>query len=355
MAATKRLLSQGGVGLLLNTHIRGKLEGGWEPIQQQGKAAEHKLERVASWRQLQGYSQQLHLMGRYCQPPLSLASFHLPQDFHIRPVASNEQRGTVALHSTSTSASYFVNKVSKERIRILPDSPVLAPLLVIMLDQGGPGMAGVSYMNFKLNMMVFGKYDKIHRLIRDLKGAENGCCGKIFTKTKLWSAYLYSLNKRPFGSGANATEKSCLMNVFANTVFIDSPVFLKHLSAIARAWKMPSDTPLERQAILTKVLDMGSFRKHLSHPKLANWFAWNDSADQQMKEFFAAKMVYESQLFDSISPAAWLDCVTFVCPSCLLHIVGGGVRKLDNTNPAGHHYYYCCMFCFIVLCKNGQG
>ena len=49
---------------------------------------------------------------------------------------------------------------------------------------------------FFMHLMVFIIFDKIHRLIRDLKKAENGCCQKIWTKSKLWSAYLLVVHKQ---------------------------------------------------------------------------------------------------------------------------------------------------------------
>ena len=77
---------------------------------------------------------------------------------------------------------------------------------------------------------------------------------------------------------------------------ISSPRFLKYLPKIARQWKMPYGTVSDKQAIFDRVLEMDSFTKHLGHPKVANWFAWNRSAYEQMPEFNAAKMVKESQL-----------------------------------------------------------
>ena len=144
--------------------------------------------------------------------------------------------------------------------------------------------------------MVMAVFDKIHRLIRDVKNAEGQCCKKIFTKTKLWSAYLFSLNKRPFGSGANATAKMRWMEIFTETQTIDSATFVKYLPDMARAWDMPYSTTNEKQAIYDKVVHLASFNKHLSHPKLANWFSWNKCAHEQLPEFVATKMVFESQL-----------------------------------------------------------
>ena len=70
--------------------------------------------------------------------------------------------------------------------------------LVLGLDEGSIGTAGVAAAAFLQKKTVWARFDKIHRLIRDLKLAENGCCNKVFAMSKLWSAYLYGLNNRPF-------------------------------------------------------------------------------------------------------------------------------------------------------------
>ena len=100
-----------------------------------------------------------------------------------------------------------VNTETGAKKRVLPICPAPVPLLVLQLDQGQIGCAGVAFAMYHLKLMVYARFDKIHRLIRDLKLAENGCCKKIFTKTKLQYAYLASVNKRPFGTSAFAMEK----------------------------------------------------------------------------------------------------------------------------------------------------
>ena len=57
---------------------------------------------------------------------------------------------------------------------------------------------------------------------------------QFLVKTKLWSAYLYSLNKRPFGSGAHGTAKTRMLEVFMQTVTISSAIFIKYLPRLAR-------------------------------------------------------------------------------------------------------------------------
>lgn len=265
-------------------------------------AARQKLERVASFRQLQGYSNQLRVMTRYLNPPVTLISFKLPAGFHIRSVSASEGRKTV--RGAHQDVSYIVNKVTKVRTAVLPPAPIKVRLLVVQLDQGSIGCGGAAFVIFFLHMIVLAKFDKIHRLIRDLKGSENGCCRKIFTKTKLWSAYLYSLSKRPFGTGQNATLKQRWIEVFEVQCDIHSAVFRKYLPKIGKAWNMPYGTVTEKQAVFDAVLEMDGFRAHGSHPKLANWFAWNKSANEQMPEFHAGKMVMESQLIGETDPVA---------------------------------------------------
>ena len=253
-------------------------------------AARQKLERVASYRQLQRYSNQLRVMSRYSRPRVTLASFKLSDNFHVRPVTAQEGRKTE--RGEHQDISYIVNKETGVRTAILPAVRIAEPLLVLGLDQGSPGMAGGAFMMFYLHLMVFCKFDWIHRLIRDIKGAENGCCKKIFTKTKLWSSYLFSLRKRPFGSGANATMMERLKDLFELQCDINSPVFKKYLPKLAKAWKMPYSTDSEKQSIFDRVLDVEAFRKHGSHPKLANWFAWNQASHDQTPDSYAVKMVF---------------------------------------------------------------
>ena len=292
-------------------------------------AASHKLERVASYRQLQGYSNQLRVLSSCSLPSVTLASFALPQSFMVRPVEENEGRKTV--QEEDQNVSFIVDKDTGVRTPILPPQPIRVRLLTLELDQGSIGCAGAAFVMFHLKLMVMARFDKIHRLIRDVKAAENNCCRKIFTKAKLWSAYLFSINKRPFGKGGNATQKHRWMELFEEQCNISSPVFLKYLPKIARAWNMPYGTREEKAAIFNRVLEMPSFNEHLSHPKLANWFSWNKSAHQQLPEFHAGKMVYESQLLQDTDPD---DCGSFeigvgVDPHHELQAIlrnGGGLR-----------------------------
>jgi hypothetical protein len=197
-------------------------------------AARRRLERVAAWRQMQGYSNQLRCVTRHSNPPVTMASFPMPDNATVRPVNAGERR--CVERGRHQDVAYIVDQAGV-RHAVLPPAPIKIPLLVLGLDQGGVGSAGCAFMPFALNYNVYSRFDKIHRLIRDLKGAEGNCCKEIFTKSKLWSAYLWSINKRPFGSGTNATQKELWMTLFARRCDITSEVFLKYLPKIAKGWK----------------------------------------------------------------------------------------------------------------------
>ena len=91
------------------------------------------------------------------------------------------------------------------------------------------------------------------------------------------------------------------MEHFAQNYDAQSIVFLKHLPKLSENWGMPCDTPQERDLIFQRVLESPSFNRHMSHPKLSNWFAWNKCVDDQLGEFYAGRMVYESQLAHEVS------------------------------------------------------
>ena len=82
-------------------------------------AARHKLERVAAWRQIQGYSNQLRaLTSKYSRPPVTIEYFKLPETFHKRAVRADE--GRVTQRGPLQDVSYIRNRSTGELTPILP-------------------------------------------------------------------------------------------------------------------------------------------------------------------------------------------------------------------------------------------
>ena len=107
-------------------------------------AAEMKLERIATYRQLQGYSAQLH---RTSGGALCIDDFKIPEGAVVRPTTLNERR----------EGNTLVDNDSGERKEVLPSAITRCMLLILMLDMGSIGTAGVAHGAFKLHRTILGQ------------------------------------------------------------------------------------------------------------------------------------------------------------------------------------------------------
>ena len=261
-------------------------------------AADRKLERVSTYRQMQGLSNQIwHLTSGQ----LTIDDFMLPPDSQVRALEPDEERWYTM--RDGQRHALIIHRTNGIRKQVLPQSFTKCRLLILMLDQCSVGCAGVAHSAFQLRKLIYARFDKIHRIMNDLKGAEmeasvRGC----FRKAKLWSAYLYGLNNRPYNSGAHFTLKKTLLNWFATSESIDSACFKKYVARIATAWNMPCDTPEEQQKIFDEVVLMKSFISKGGQPKISNWFSWNGKAHDEIKDFWPTRMVFESVLPEQADP-----------------------------------------------------
>ena len=151
---------------------------------------------------------------------VSLDHFSVPESCCIRRLKFGETRVSDQVDDVTL---HFIQKTDGDRVCILPKYVRTIFTLILCLDEGSIGMAGVGAAAFHLKKMIWVKPDKIHRVIRDLKLAEGHSCGKIFEKAKLWSAYLFGLNARPFNSGTNFTLKESLLKDFEQSVEVECP------------------------------------------------------------------------------------------------------------------------------------
>ena len=198
--------------------------------ERQRKALEGKLERVAAMRQIQGISKQVYHLTK---KRATLDDFKLPEGCNVRPVRQGEVR-SIDVSDVSGTHVFIKDKGTGDKVRVLPPLLEDVKLLLLQYDQGSIGGAAAACLEFRQGRMVTVKFDKIHRIIRDMKLA--GQAVPIFVKSKLWSAYIFSLNKRPFGSGAHGTAKERMLDVFCETVTVNTPVFVKYLPLLAKEW-----------------------------------------------------------------------------------------------------------------------
>ena len=83
---------------------------------------------------------------------------------------------------------------------VLPDGLQAVPLAVFMLDQGAIGCAASGFVDHMGKMIVI-RYEKVHRLIRDIKGPLAKCCKGACLKAQVFSSYIWNLASKPWGSG----------------------------------------------------------------------------------------------------------------------------------------------------------
>ena len=212
---------------------------------------------------------------------------------NLQPVAEDERR--VVRDEAGLVTAYIVNRARATSKRVLPVALDNVPVLILMLDQGSIGSAGAGFSEWMQKLIVF-KWEKIHRLIRDIKGPIGKSCGGVFLKSQVYSSYVWNLGQKPFGSGFWGTVLERALDVFAHCNTIDSPRFQKYLPQLATEFSMPSTTRDEQQCILDSVVALESFRTRGAECKLGRWFSWNGAARANLNQFSAQKMVIEDYL-----------------------------------------------------------
>ena len=253
--------------------------------------AEERVIRLASYRQLQALSNVLENVGVVD----GLDYFFLPSEYNLRPPTASELRVVVQGRAYLAERDAMMGEVP-----VLPASALASaqghPLLVLSLDQGSIGAAGVGFAE-SLGMMIHAKWDKFHRLMRDINGALSGACGGAFLKARIFSAHLWAVNHKPFGTGLFSTAKVWMLNTFMALASAQSNVFRKYAPAIAHDFGMCLDSEEDYIDLFDAVPFMAkSFTRTMDVAKMGRWFSWNSCGHQQLQEFWVAKMIYEFDL-----------------------------------------------------------
>ena len=203
-----------------------------------------------------------------------------------------------------------------EKRRCADDADIYnVPLAVFGLDQGPQGMAGASFSDAELVLILY-VWDWIHRLIRDIKLALKDAAGGIFLKAQLYSTHLWTLNMKPFGQKTVSVQKRSILDTFLQREHYNGALFSKYRENIAVAAGVPCSTAEDRQALFWSLSDFRSadlgkelprveqwsFKNTPVLPKGGSWFSWNAAAKTQLPEFWPAKMLYESDLREAKDP-----------------------------------------------------
>ncbi len=136
-------------------------------------------------------------------------------------------------------------------------------------------------------------WDKLHRLIRDIKLTLKHACGGIFLKCPLYTSFVWGLNYKPFGTGVFRQEKKAFLDFFLAGETVDSPIFRKYAADIAEDLELPCMTEEDVRAVFGALAALPSFVSKASLPKLGRWFSWNAVCKEQLREFSALRMLLD--------------------------------------------------------------
>ena len=89
----------------------------------------------------------------------------------------------------------------------------------------------------------------------------------------MYSSYLWSVNRRPFGTGQFWEQKKRFLNVFVSTHSVDSPLWAKYGRLIADDMGLAFDTEVDKERVWAVVEALGTFRQAGEVPKLGRWFS----------------------------------------------------------------------------------
>ena len=247
-------------------------------------AFERKLERTAAYREWQGLS---HALFQICGR--SIDQFGIPECVQWKPVREGQRREWHrGVHS-------IVDLARGSTDPVLPASVDLGclPQLTVAMDSGSVGRAAANFAKNKMHANVFIVYDKIHRLIRDIKLAMEHTGGKEIYKATLHANFVFSLNQKPFGSGEWFHKKVESLAHFMDTHTSESSDFRAYAPLIAQDLGTVIRDETDYDSVFNCLPEMPSFSKKGIAPKSMRWFSINQVWHEHKRELFTLRMVLE--------------------------------------------------------------
>lgn len=236
---------------------------------------------------------------------MNIDAFKLPADVIARSVGRDERR--IMIRGVAVLCT-VVNGAVTTWVPEMPDdiASIDLPLLVLTMDQGGVGLAGMYFAMNYLKLMLCARWDKYHRGVNDIKLACQHTHRGLFRRVMLLTTYVFNLNYGPFGKGAFFEEKKAMMAFFLLTQSSGSAIFRKYAPLYAAALGMSLQTEDDFDQLFSTLPDLPSFNSKGPLVKMMRWFAWWTNFDFQeheergggivRAEFWATKMIFEHHL-----------------------------------------------------------
>ena len=197
-------------------------------------AARREIDRLSALKFLQALSAQLQKLTG-----LSIQTFQMPQDVRVllQPMTPGDTR-TIDV----ASRRFLVNDVE-----VGWDQLLNLPVMHVLMDQSKIGCAAAAWVASESCVLAHWTFDKVHRLLRDLKGPLS-VCG--LHQSVMSSTWVWSVNYKPFNSGAYFAEKNNVLQSFLQSVTPSCAIFQEYKHRIAWDYGLQSvgDQELLRHA-----------------------------------------------------------------------------------------------------------
>ena len=120
-----------------------------------------------------------------------------------------EKQVRIVVQGDGSNTAWLVDNDDRSRICVWPDAlaQTQCKVLTLGLDQGSVGAAGVAFASMWLGLLIYARWDKYHRVVRDIRLAISHVGAGVFLKAQLYTSYLWGVNYKPFGTGAFSTQK----------------------------------------------------------------------------------------------------------------------------------------------------
>lgn len=166
-------------------------------------AARREVSRLASLKFVQALSAQIQSLS---SGHLSLPSFWPSEDLALllQPLQPGDRR----YFNGSEFEVQFGNRDEPVKVQLADSSLPQIPVLRVLMDQGKIGMAASAFCQ-SLGLLVKWDWDKVHRLIRDVKSMSYR-----LEQCVLACTYMWSINYKPFSSGLFFDEKRNVLTAF---------------------------------------------------------------------------------------------------------------------------------------------
>jgi hypothetical protein len=255
-------------------------------------AQQQKLQRVSSHREWQALSHSLY----QATGTVTLDSFEIPAGIQWQRVSGDNQRAVRSDEHVNTA--FIFDRHTRSKVPVFPPSLTSDDLkdmlqLTVAMDSGSVGRAAAMFAVHKLGLNIYVVYDKIHRLIRDVKLAAEKAAGGTLYRALLHICFVFSLNQRPFGSGEWFHKKRELLAFFMDTTTPDDDIFKNFADFIASDRGVTLESSDDREALFWSLAELPSFTRKGVAPKMMRWFSVHELWEERSREFYALKMILQ--------------------------------------------------------------